>query len=103
MTPKQESFLSYVKEFYKKHKIIPTYEEIMKDTGLKSKASVHRYLHLLEQEGLLKIKTAKARGIEFNDRRKSKYLTDLRILAQKVLELSPEHREWLETNFKEYL
>ena len=28
---------------------------------------------------------------------------DCKTLAQTLLKVSPEHREWLETNFKEYL
>ena len=28
---------------------------------------------------------------------------DCRTIAQTLLKVSPEHREWLETNFKEYL
>ena len=30
-------------------------------------------------------------------------LSDIKTLAQTLLKVSPEHREWLETNFKEYL
>ena len=28
---------------------------------------------------------------------------DAKTIAQTLLKVSPEHREWLETNFKEYL
>ena len=35
--------------------------------------------------------------------RQGKHHDNACILARKLLKVSPEHREWLETNFKEYL
>lgn len=40
--------------------------------------------------------------LKLNDRR-NKLELDIREIIKTLLKVSPEHREWLETNFKEYL
>ena len=52
-----------------------------------------------EYQALLSDQLAKNEGVEIN----AELEADCKTLAQTLLKVSPEHREWLETNFKEYL
>ena len=73
-----------------------------------------------EYQALLSNQLAKNEGVEINAElekdlgiahstcdyifnEKEKAVNDCKTVAQTLLKVSPEHREWLETNFKEYL
>lgn len=66
-----------------------------------------------EYQALLSDQLAKNEGVEINAELKNSLYSmtqawqiaeqQAKTLAQTLLKVSPEHREWLETNFKEYL
>lgn len=64
MTLKQQIVFKYIVDFIKKFGISPTYDEIMKATGIKHKSVLHQYLLRLEREGKLIRHKCKHRGIE---------------------------------------
>ena len=78
---------------------VPTYEEyqallsdqLAKNEGVEINAELKAENNKLRRDY---ISTTKNRIEDFNN---------AKTLAQTLLKVSPEHREWLETNFKEYL
>jgi SOS-response transcriptional repressor LexA len=46
----------------------PSYQTIATGLGMKSKANIHRIVHLLEEEGLLTIRPYKFNSIKLVDR-----------------------------------
>ncbi len=78
---------------------VPTYEEwqallsdqLAKNEGVEINAELEAENNKLRRDY---ISTTKNRIEDFNN---------AKTLAQTLLKVSPEHREWLETNFKEYL
>ena len=48
LTPKQIKFLEEIQVFTKANGYPPSYEELKQLLGLKSKSSVHRYIHTLK-------------------------------------------------------
>lgn len=66
----------------------PTYEAIIKDTGLKTKGTVSKAINRLERIGLIKI---------FNDRGTRRYLLrDPRLAVERLFELGEIDRDELE-------
>lgn len=72
MTPKQQKVYKLICDFYKEGGVAPTYSEIMSAMNIKSKSGVFSYLHLLEQQGKIKIHKNKTRGIELTDNKEEK-------------------------------
>lgn len=60
LTPAQAKLLAYLKS----RKTCPTFEEMMKSQGLRSKSGVHRLIIGLEERGYLKRIPNRARCIE---------------------------------------
>lgn len=46
-------FYNYIKEYYDKHKYMPSIREICNMTGLKSTSTVHARLKKLKKQGLI--------------------------------------------------
>ncbi len=63
---KKKQIVSYIIEYYVQHKYPPTVREIGSAVGLKSTASVHKYLYELEFEGKIKKASFNSRAIELN-------------------------------------
>jgi repressor LexA len=53
MNPRARQILAYIKDYVNQHNYPPTVREIGKGVGLKSPATVHRYLRVLEERGLI--------------------------------------------------
>ena len=78
---------------------VPTYEEyqallsdqLAKNEGVEINAELEKDLGIAEST------------CDYIYNEKEKAISDCKTLAQTLLKVSPEHREWLETNFKEYL
>lgn len=78
---------------------VPTYKEyqallsdqLAKNDGVEINAELEKDLGIAEST------------CDYIYNEKEKAVSDCKTLAQTLLKVSPEHREWLETNFKEYL
>lgn len=64
---RQQQILSFIRQFIQSHKSAPTLKQIAEAIGVTSLATVHEHLHALEDKGLIKRKTGKARAIELED------------------------------------
>ena len=63
LTPKQIKFLQEIQVFTKTNGYPPSYEELKQLLGLKSKSSVHRYIHTLKKRGYLDFLPAQSRSL----------------------------------------
>lgn len=61
---KRKQIMDYLKEFYSTHGYPPTVREIAEAVSLKSTASVHTHLSMLEEQGLIKRDAFNSRAIE---------------------------------------
>jgi len=50
------------------HGVAPSYSVIAKGIGLRSKANIHRIIHILKDEGKLSLKPHKVNSIKIIDR-----------------------------------
>jgi repressor LexA len=64
LTKKQYKLYSFLKAYAKKNKIMPTFEDMMKFMGNKSKSSIFNILHYIEWKGYIKRHPAHARAIQ---------------------------------------
>jgi repressor LexA len=64
LTPKQYELLCFINEFQNKHGISPSFKEMKKAMGLKSKSGIHSLLLSLEDRGYIKRLAHKSRAIE---------------------------------------
>tara|TARA_R100001129_G_scaffold114919_1_gene79378 strand:- start:38 stop:271 length:234 start_codon:yes stop_codon:yes gene_type:complete len=64
LTPRQVQVLKFMKKYYRKHKYMPSYEEIMQHTGHKSRASMASLIDQLVQRGFIETKKAHPRAIK---------------------------------------
>jgi len=64
MTPRQQHILALIREAVTRDGVAPTLEELARDAGLASKATVHKHLAALEAAGALYTHPGRARGIE---------------------------------------
>lgn len=63
LTRNQLKCLKFIKNYIAKKTISPSYEEIKKAVGLKTKNSIHHYINRLEERGWLTRIRGKARSI----------------------------------------
>ena len=63
LTAHQKRVLEYLVAFIAEHGIAPSYDQIQAHLGLKSKSSVHRVIHELEERGAIQRLPNRARAI----------------------------------------
>lgn len=63
LTAHQKRVMDYLTWFIAKNDIAPSYDEIQAHLGLKSKSSVHRVIHELEERGAIQRLPNRARAI----------------------------------------
>ena len=68
MTKKQTLVYEFIRAYFKVHGCSPSYEEIARGLGLKSRSNVHRMLHKMRREGMVSLKVKKYRSLQLNDR-----------------------------------
>ena len=56
MTERQLDVLNFIKDFIKVKGFSPSYTDIAKGLGMSSKSNIHRLVHSLREQGLLKMK-----------------------------------------------
>lgn len=64
LTKKEKEILNSIVSYKRLNDYIPSYAEIGKMVGLKSKASVYEYIYNLEQKGYIKKMDGKNRAIK---------------------------------------
>ena len=64
LTPKQFQVYQFIRDYFSQFQGAPTEREIAEGIGIKSRGVVHRYVHALEDKGLLKVIPGKRRNIE---------------------------------------
>jgi repressor LexA len=64
VTARQQKILDYISRYFEVHKEAPTMAEIGREFGLRSLASVHHVISILEKEGLIRRIPNVSRGIE---------------------------------------
>lgn len=57
MTAKQSETLAFIKAYSKKHKRAPSYQEIVKAVGIKSKSGAHRLVKSLIERNVIVAQT----------------------------------------------
>lgn len=68
MREKHKLVLDFIRAYTKIHGVAPSYAVIAKGIGLKSKANIHRIIHVLKDDGHLTVKPYKFNSIRLNDR-----------------------------------
>lgn len=63
MNKKQEKILDFIKNYIEENQYPPSIREIAKGTSIKSTATVHKYLKILEELGYIEVDEHKMRGI----------------------------------------
>jgi len=61
---RQKQILDFLRQFIHKNGSAPTLRQIAEAIGVSSLATVHEHLHTLEEKGLIKRRSGKARSIE---------------------------------------
>ena len=51
LTQKEREVLDFIREYWKKYKLYPSFREIGAGIGLRSASSVNRYIHSLTEKG----------------------------------------------------
>lgn len=64
LTLSQNKTLTFIKDFVAKYSYAPTMAEIAKGIGIKSRGVVHRYVHALEEHGLIHLVPGRHRNIQ---------------------------------------
>ena len=64
LTPKQHQLLTFIDEFIKTNGHSPSFEEMKKAVGLKSKSGIHVLINSLEERGFLRKLPHRARALE---------------------------------------
>ena len=54
MPPKHQLVFDFIKAYLRLHGVAPSYAVIAKGIGMKSKSNIHRIIHKLEDEGLVR-------------------------------------------------
>ena len=67
LTIKQKTLLDYLKAYYKKEMVFPTFDEIRTKLNIKSKSGVHKLLKSLEEKKYIERLPHKARALKLND------------------------------------
>ncbi len=64
LTLRQRDCLHFIRDFIADNGFAPNFEEIADGLGIRSRGTVHRYVHALSKSGHLKLHPLRARGIE---------------------------------------
>ena len=64
LTPKQLKLFKYLKNYFKEHEYMPTFEEMKVYMNIKSKSGVHNMLGAIEWKGYIKTYPAHHRAIK---------------------------------------
>lgn len=64
LTAKQRALLEFIEQRSEQDGIVPSYQEMMEATNLKSKSGVHRIILALESRGFIRRRPAAARCLE---------------------------------------
>jgi SOS-response transcriptional repressor LexA len=64
LTQRQKEMYDFIRAYYAKHGIAPSFMEMMDATGRSSKSGVHRVLVALEERGFIRRMRDRARAIE---------------------------------------
>ncbi len=64
LTIKQKQLLDYIKDYYKKELLFPTFDEMKNKLSIKSKSGIYKLLSSLEEKGFIKKIPHKARALE---------------------------------------
>ena len=67
MTEKQKLVYDFIQAFIKMKGFSPSYLEIAKGLGMRSKSNIHRHIHSLRERGLLHIKPHMIRSMKVID------------------------------------
>ena len=68
MREKHQLVLDFIKAYVRLHGVAPSYAVIARGIGLKSKANIHRIIHVLQEDGHLTVKPYKFNSIKLRDR-----------------------------------
>mgnify|MGYP003350339795 FL=1 len=68
MREKHQLVLDFIKAYVRLHGVAPSYAVIARGIGLKSKANIHRIIHVLQEDGHLTVKPYKFNSIRLIDR-----------------------------------
>ena len=66
MTPNMKRLLQFISDFYTKHDYMPTFEQMKKEMGYKSKNSITQLIEKLEQRKDIKRLKGYRRNLELN-------------------------------------
>lgn len=64
MTPKQKELLDFIKSYSGRNGYCPSYDDMMKALGLRSKSGIHRMVYALKERGYVRLLPNRARSIE---------------------------------------
>ena len=67
LTIKQKQLLDYIKIYYEKEKLFPTFDEMKNSLSIKSKSGIYKLLSSLEEKGFIKKIPHKARALELTN------------------------------------
>ena len=63
LTPKQHHLVSFISRYAEQHGYSPSYEEIGRELGYRSPATVHEYIQVLVSKGYLRQERGRARSL----------------------------------------
>lgn len=64
LTERQKEFLEYISAYIEAEGFAPSYEEMMRAAGLRSKSGIHSMVKALEERGFIRRLPHRARAIE---------------------------------------
>lgn len=76
VTAKQLEILCFISNYIKKEQWAPTYSELCKGVGLRSKSTIHAHMQRIETKGLIEREKGSARAVRITEKGK-KVLEDI--------------------------
>ena len=67
LTQKEREVLNFIREYWKKYQLYPSFREIGAEIGLRSASSVNRYIHSLTEKGEILPHKGKMRCLVLKD------------------------------------
>ena len=71
LTQKEREVLDFIREYWKKYQLYPSFREIGAGIGLRSVSSVNRYIHSLTEKGEILPHKGKMRCLVLKERKES--------------------------------
>jgi len=59
----EKNIIRFILNYQENNRKTPSFREILSNVGLKSTASIHKYLHKLQNKGFVSLETAEHRSI----------------------------------------